>query len=255
MHDTDELSADARTLLEQARGGDDPAPADRARVRRALMATLAGGAGVAASTAASSAAAATPAIVGGTGLALGTKIVAALVLVGAVGTTVVVAPWEEEERPVREAVPQTRVVERRAFETELVLPHEAPRPAEPVLEAPTPEPIAPAPQLRSGPRTQAPSEVVPAPEPVAPSELAAEVALLREARARLNSGDPEGALGRLAAHADRFPDGTLAEERDATRVLALCRAQRRDEARAAAERFLRDRPSSPLAPRVRTSCE
>ena len=49
----DELSADARALLDGARGADEPTAGDRARVKRALMATLAaGGAAAAAATAA-----------------------------------------------------------------------------------------------------------------------------------------------------------------------------------------------------------
>ena len=39
----------------------------------------------------------------------------------------------------------------------------------------------------------------------------------------------------------------MAEERDAARVVALCDADRREDARSAAARFLRERPASPLA--------
>jgi len=59
----------------------------------------------------------------------------------------------------------------------------------------------------------------------------------------------------LEDHARRFPNGALAEERDAARVLALCDLQRLDEARDVARRFLREHPRSPLAPRVAHACD
>lgn len=135
-------------------------------------------------------------------------------------------------------------------------------------EAAPSEPLAaPAPraQRRAAARATPPQQLaasppapVEAPQPAAPSSpstLAEEMRLLRSAQSALSAGDPETALARLAEHARRFPAGTLAEEREAARILALCRAERRGEARAAAARFLRERPTSPLAPRVRASCE
>jgi hypothetical protein len=52
----------------------------------------------------------------------------------------------------------------------------------------------------------------------------------------------------------RFPSGALAEERDASRVLALCAAGRAAEARVIATDFLAKHPRSPAASRVRASC-
>lgn len=49
---SDELSPDARSIIDAGRAGDDPTEADRARVRAALMISLAGGAGAAAAAAA-----------------------------------------------------------------------------------------------------------------------------------------------------------------------------------------------------------
>lgn len=87
------------------------------------------------------------------------------------------------------------------------------------------------------------------------SGLAAEVALLRRAQGAIRAGDPDGALRHLAAHARRFPSGMMTEEREAARVVALCDAGRNDEARGVARRFLRERPGSPLAARVRAACD
>ncbi|UJR84933.1 hypothetical protein [Sandaracinus amylolyticus] len=62
------LGPDARALIEAARAADDPSAADRARVRRAMMASIAAGAAAgAAGTAASASAASGGAIAGGSG--------------------------------------------------------------------------------------------------------------------------------------------------------------------------------------------
>jgi hypothetical protein len=87
-----------------------------------------------------------------------------------------------------------------------------------------------------------------------PSTLEAETRLLRDADVALRSGDAQRALALLDEHAARFPDGVLQEERAAERVLALCGLGRTSEARADVDRFLRERPRSPLADRVRSSC-
>jgi outer membrane protein assembly factor BamD (BamD/ComL family) len=68
--------------------------------------------------------------------------------------------------------------------------------------------------------------------------------LLDEARAALVQGDASRALERLDQHQTHFPDGLLAEERDAMQVQALVRAERYDEARARAATFRARSPSS-----------
>lgn len=290
MKDVDELSPDARALLTRAAGGDEPTNDDRARVHAALTAAIAGGAGVvtvvaSSSAAASTTAAATSAVAtsaaatsaaGAATMSLSAKIACAVIALSAVGgAAVVVAPWEAGEAPA--------VSEPVAVPVGPAPPVEGARApyAVPSLDEPSPEvaapipPPEPEPEISTArvPRTVEPTVVrpsirraapelapaiepePPAPEPAPASTLAEEVGLLRSAHAALNAGDPNAALARLAEHARRFPSGTMAEERDAARVLALCRAERRDEARTAAARFLRDRPSSPLAARVRASCD
>ena len=78
--------------------------------------------------------------------------------------------------------------------------------------------------------------------------LAAELRLLTAARSALRSGDPELALRRLREHGASFPESTLAQERDATEVKALCALGRTDDARtraaAYAARF--GQPDEPL---------
>lgn len=115
---------------------------------------------------------------------------------------------------------------------------------------------------------EAPIEVAPAPsasaaidrvansEPPAAhnSTLSAEMALLREAEAAMNGGDPSRALARLDDLGARYPRGQLREERLAARVFALCAAGRAKEARAEAEQLLREVPGSMHAARIRASC-
>jgi outer membrane protein assembly factor BamD (BamD/ComL family) len=81
-----------------------------------------------------------------------------------------------------------------------------------------------------------------------------ELAILVRAHAAFRAHDLDATLAALDEHARRFPHGVLAEERSSQRVLALCAAGRSTEARAAAERFLRDYPESPMASRVRGAC-
>jgi hypothetical protein len=90
--------------------------------------------------------------------------------------------------------------------------------------------------------------------PRGPSTLEAEAELLRRAGAALNAGDPAQALHLIGQHAASFPNGVLIEEREAERVVVLCALGRVSDARAAGAAFLRDRPRSPMAERVRASC-
>jgi hypothetical protein len=264
MMDDEELSHDARSLLSQARAGDDPSPADRARVRQAILATVAGGAGLAASTAASSAAASTSAA---TGFSLGAKIFAAVLVAGVVGGGVVaIAPWEEpasqpEPHAAHQAVAH-RAVAHRAVAHQAVarqaVVEQPPREAREVqVEAPAP--VIEAPPVEAPPAIEAPRPRVvrpaPEPEPAAPEPSSTMGDEIRELGIAMGTRDPALALQRLRDHERRYPNSRMSEEREAARVVATCRAGRRDEARALADRFLREHPMSPQATRVRTACE
>lgn len=80
-------------------------------------------------------------------------------------------------------------------------------------------------------------------------DLAAEVALLDRARARLDARDAEGAAALLAAHARQFPRGALLDAREAAAVELLCLRGRRRDAEAAARRLTARLPDSVLARR------
>jgi len=114
-------------------------------------------------------------------------------------------------------------------------------PVEATSAAPTGEDTAAAPRAPVAPSASTPSPA---------SQLAAERALLDEARASLLQGAPDRALDRLARHARTFPHPLLAEERDAMRVEALARVGRTGEARAQADAFRRRWPSSLFLPTV-----
>jgi hypothetical protein len=81
-----------------------------------------------------------------------------------------------------------------------------------------------------------------------------ELHLVRGAQQHLNRGEPAAALSLLAEHARRFPSGVLREEREASRVLALCGMGKREAARALANDFIRLAPRSPFVDRVRDAC-
>lgn len=126
-------------------------------------------------------------------------------------------------------------------------------PAPRVLPAPTPAapslpPVAPAPLA---------SERAPAASNAArPSRTRradeAELELLRAAHSAYKSRNFANALVLVGEHARRYPNGLLAEEREALRVRSLAGAGRTDEARRAASAFATHFPRSVLVPKLRT---
>jgi hypothetical protein len=132
-------------------------------------------------------------------------------------------------------------------------------PAPTALAAPEPTvattptaPAAPAREVAAAPISE--SELAVPSRVLSPTTLEAETRLVRAGVAALHEHDPARALALFDEHARSYPSGTLSEERAAARVSALCDLGQLDNAQAAAAAFLRDRPSSPLAARVRTAC-
>ncbi len=93
----------------------------------------------------------------------------------------------------------------------------------------------------------------PQPQPRETSTLAAEVALVAQARRGLADGDHARALEVVAEHARRFPGGLLAPERDAIESIARCRQGDGDGPQRASA-FHRAHPRSPFADRVDEAC-
>lgn len=93
-----------------------------------------------------------------------------------------------------------------------------------------------------------------APGAASADTLGRETQLLTSARAAVKSGNPETALALLDEHARLFPNGWLANDRVAERIVVLCSVGRRAEAVREAKAFLDGRPKSPLTRRVEASC-
>jgi len=90
--------------------------------------------------------------------------------------------------------------------------------------------------------------------PIATDTLEKEARLLVDARRALAQGDGDRALALLDQHAREFPDGWLANDRTAERIVVLCGLGRRAEAVREGRAFLEGRPQSPLTRRVESSC-
>jgi hypothetical protein len=88
-------------------------------------------------------------------------------------------------------------------------------------------------------------------ESISPQEsYAAELGLLQRAQVACVTQDFSGALVLVAEHARQFPNGRLAEEREALRVRSLAGSGRVDEARRAGAAFAHRFPRSVLLPRL-----
>jgi hypothetical protein len=82
-----------------------------------------------------------------------------------------------------------------------------------------------------------------------------ELALIKQAKAALDSGRAQAGLAALNEHARRYPRGVFAGEREALRVLAACGGGPSEYGRRAARRFLRSHPGSPMVDRIRRACD
>jgi hypothetical protein len=114
-------------------------------------------------------------------------------------------------------------------------------------ELPDPSPIAPVAKSRPGrPSNNAPT--------VDQDTFAAELRLLAEGQAALSRDDYAEALRIADLYRKTYPKGHFTEDSDALRVITLCASSARN-ASDAARRFLRARPRSIHAARVREACE
>jgi RNA polymerase sigma-70 factor (ECF subfamily) len=233
------LSEEGSRIVSSAREEYSPARADKTRNRKALALRIAVGTSAVSSVA--------------TGSVLSSA-ASKVVLIGLAATTVVGAgavtyEWtnqrtREIERP---AAAQRSVA--RGSQSGTVAAPEAP-PTLNVPDAVSNPPAAPTVVLSArAPRVTSP----PASSDRKP-DVEAELALLRDARSALSAGDPSRALELTDAHARAFPHGVLAEERRATRIVALCSLGRVTEGRREAQAFVARAPDSPLAERVHTAC-
>lgn len=114
-----------------------------------------------------------------------------------------------------------------------------------------PPPNSPPPPPPSAPAASSAAEPRPSAKSASPREsYAAELELLRRAQAAYASGDFSGSLVSLSEHARQFPNGRLAEEREALRVSCLKGLGRSSDARRAAASFALRFPHSVLLSRT-----
>jgi hypothetical protein len=255
---SDTLNPQARAFLQSVQHDDDPTSADYERVRARLRAELA--LGVAASAVAlamaktgaattEAAAPATSAVTTGAGVALMSKIGAAVLVAGVVagGAAAVARYVHRAERVSAVATPTSGAAPMEAAGTLAGTSAASP------TSTYEPRRDAPAAPVRQRSITARPRATVP-PAVERPSLLDGEIALLRAAHTARRGGEPARALAILHEHETRFPHGALSEDCAAERIYALCALGRADEARLLATRFMAAHPASPHAPAVRSSC-
>lgn len=240
-----DLSPRAQDLLRTAREAERPRDGQKELVRAALAASLPAATAVTVATKAG-------ALAAKTGTTLFTKIVvASIVSAGAIGTGV----YALSKRAPSPAAPVA-----------VVAPPPTPAPAARVVE-PAPEPVVPEPvEAAPKPVDPPPKEVAhhrvrhePAHAPViapavaeapAPCSLADELDLLRQGQTALREGAPQRALQSFEQHRQRCAAGTLGEEREAGRIVALCALKRVTEAEQALKQFRLTSPKSPQLARL-----
>jgi len=136
------------------------------------------------------------------------------------------------------------------------VPNQAPVAVQPSAHAPEEQATT---ATSDAPLRVAPPQV-PTADPLRPSHsgaegdpFAAELDLLSHAQAAYTHHDFSRALALISEHTRRFPNGHLAEEREALRVRSLLGSGRNEEAERATAAFARRFPRSVLLPRARES--
>ena len=230
-----ELEPELARLIARARGGRVVPPALRESLEARLAPTL---------TAATSAS--TPATNAGVSPAATRPLSALARNIGifALGAAAGVGGHAMATRPPPAAPPEIRYVDR-------------------VIVA-TPDAAAPRAgnDEKSDAKTIPEASSAPSPVPVPPppavdrdADLARELALIDTAQSALARNDTPGALDALSKHANAFPNGRLAEQREALAIQTLVRAGRPSEANARASRFQKKYPRSLFLPVVRAALE
>lgn len=135
---------------------------------------------------------------------------------------------------------------------------DAPAPPPELPKQPPREPVQP---TTNPSKANQPAALLEAPDagflgspPIPAETLRAERLLIDAARAAL-SRDPSTSLAPLEEHAARFPNGQLAEEREALRIQALVSTNDGPGARQRMSAFERDFPSSPLRQVLRAAVD
>jgi hypothetical protein len=244
MVEHDELM---RRAVEGLRASRSPTPGAEARVLASLELQLGGppdpgggpstdgGAGMTAGSAASTGTSATMAwvakVVGAT-----TALTAGGLLAIQVGIGALQGPTADQQAVADEVVAVAETQPEKTHAQQAQPPEEEELEAIPVTAGALPKP-----------RVQVPTQV----EVDLTDALAAELALIEAAK---RASTPSVALERLEQHAREFPNGTMASEREALAVVALCQLDRPQDARTRARSLVAKRPGLPLLQRMRSEC-
>ncbi len=217
------------------------APPDEAkqRVQRRIAVTLGLGAGFAAATAASSTAAAASIAAAGSA---GTAGSAGATGGGAAAATGIAGTLLAKKALIIGVAAAVSVGGGTAAYLEVRSERARSRPAV-VAPAPARAPVAP-PVVAPPPPEPAPVESAP------PETLGEERLMLDRARIDIAQGRLAQARSLLAGHAEKFPEGQLAEEREALIIRLLVREGRESEARSRAARFRQQHPRSIQLPGI-----
>lgn len=242
-----DLSPRAQDLLRTAREAERPRVGQKELVRAALAASL---------PAATAATVATKAgaVAAKTGTTLFIKIiVASIISAGAIGTGV----YALSHRPPSGQPPPKPIVAGVAPPTPAVVEPEPVPVPEPVEAEPKPTDAPPKESAHHRVRHEpahAPTRATPSAPAVvetpAPCSLTDELDLLRQGQTALREGAPQRALQSFELHRQRCSSGTLGEEREAGRIVALCALKRVAEAEQALKQFRLASPKSPQLARL-----
>lgn len=235
-----ELSRDARALLDEAAYADAAPQAHRRHARRRFVGALSAGtvvtSAVVAKGAILSAGAGTTTAAAGTSLA---TVVSGAVAVGfAVGLSAIGLTHAVLAPTPAKVIPSVAPVKVATPTRPLVVPTSEPTPATVPTAAPPVET----------------NRAVTAPSRPNEASIARETELLAEAQRALKSGRPAQALALLDRYAEECKGGALHEEATAARVVVLCGLGRLQDGTRWTEEFLRRYPNSPLVVRVRNAC-
>lgn len=234
------LSPDALRIIEETRNLDGPLPGDKARIRAAIDIAVATNIDIPATKAAA---------VASKTLALKLGVVGGVLLATAVGILVYrgMQPVEQESAlEGQETVPETHVVESK--------PDDEQEP-DGELNSPLVEAQPETKSIEDKKEVPLPKRVL-TKKPKIPetSSLEEELLVLNAAQKERNKGNIQNALALLEKHRVQFPSGFLSAEREASRVLTLCAANKRSAATEVAQRFVKRYPNSPLVHTVKQSC-
>lgn len=272
----DELSDEALAILEASRTADDPSVEDRARID-ATFALKLNAYGIAAplaqapvTTAHTTTASTATAVKGGTAALAAKLILSAVVGLGLVAAGLSYAPSyaphgaPAPKRPaalVAKPIASTHATT--THDESLAASAAAPNDTSPALGSEVSLSLGDAADTAASIHTHGAAPAhrdstaasSTAARRVSNDSLRAEVALLQSATEELRLEHYGRAMRLLEAHAARFADGALREERRGLHVLALCAVGQKQLGLLERERFLREAPGSVLADRVRSACE